>query len=66
MIILLGSIALPLTNGFIGEFLLLLGLFEYNWLFSAIAGLTIIFSAVYMLWIYQRTMYGEQMEIPAI
>jgi len=64
MIILLGSIALPLTNGFIGEFLLLLGLFEYNWLFSAIAGLTVIFSAVYMLWIYQRTMYGEEMQIP--
>ncbi len=58
MIILLGSIALPLTNGFIGEFLLLLGLFEYSAVFAAIAGLTIIFSAVYMLWMYQRTMYG--------
>jgi len=59
MLILLGSIALPLTNGFIGEFLLLLGLFEYNAVFAAIAGLTIIFSSVYMLWMYQRTMLGK-------
>ncbi|MEI7724306.1 MAG: NADH-quinone oxidoreductase subunit M [Bacteroidota bacterium] len=63
MIILLGSIALPLTNGFIGEFLLLLGLFEYSMVFAAIAGLTIIFSAVYMLWMYQRTMLGKTNEI---
>ena len=62
MIILLGSIALPLTNGFIGEFLLLLGIFAYSKLISAIAGLTIIFSAVYMLWMYQRTMLGKTNE----
>lgn len=59
LIILLGSIALPLTNGFIGEFLLLLGLFEYHPAFAAIAGLTIILGAVYMLWMYQRVMFGE-------
>ncbi len=59
MIIMLGSISLPLTNSFIGEFLLLLGLFEYNGYLAAIAGLTIILSAVYMLWMYQKTMYGE-------
>jgi len=59
MIILLGSIALPLTNGFIGEFLLLLGLFKYNAVFAAVAGLTIIFSGVYMLWMYQRVMLGN-------
>lgn len=59
MIILLGSISLPLTNSFIGEFLLLLGVFEYNAYVAAVAGLTIILGAVYMLWMYQRTMYGE-------
>jgi NADH-quinone oxidoreductase subunit M len=59
MIILLGSIALPLTNGFIGELLLLLGIFEYNHWVAAIAGSTVIFSAVYMLWMYQRTMLGK-------
>jgi NADH-quinone oxidoreductase subunit M len=62
MIILLGSISLPLTNSFIGEFLLLLGVFEYNTWLASIAGLTIILSAVYMLWMYQRTMYGEVSE----
>ena len=59
MILLLASIGLPLTNGFIGEFLLLLGIFETNIWMAAIAGLTIIFSAVYMLWMYQRTMLGK-------
>jgi NADH-quinone oxidoreductase subunit M len=59
MIILLGSIALPLTNGFIGEFLILLGIFDYNHWIAAIAGSTVIFSAVYMLWMYQRTMFGN-------
>jgi NADH-quinone oxidoreductase subunit M len=63
MIVMLGSIALPLTNGFIGEFLLLLGIFEYSRIFAGIAALTIIFSAVYMLWMYQRTMLGNTNEI---
>lgn len=58
MIILLGSIAVPLTNGFVGEFLLLNGLFQYNGWLAAIAGLSIIFGAVYMLRVYQKVMYG--------
>jgi NADH-quinone oxidoreductase subunit M len=65
MIILLGSISLPLTNSFIGEFLLLLGVFEYNAYLAAVAGLTIILGAVYMLWMYQRIMYGEVKEATA-
>ncbi len=65
MIILLGSISLPLTNGFVGEFLLLLGVFEFNSYLAAVAGLTIILGAVYMLWMYQRTMYGEVRETTA-
>jgi NADH-quinone oxidoreductase subunit M len=63
MILLLASIGLPLTNGFIGEFLLLLGIFEVNGWLAAIAGLTIIFSAVYMLWMYQRTMLGKPVNV---
>jgi NADH-quinone oxidoreductase subunit M len=63
MILMLGSIGLPLTNGFIGEFLLLFGIFETNIAMSAIAGMTIIFSAVYMLWMYQRTMLGTPGEV---
>jgi NADH-quinone oxidoreductase subunit M len=59
LIILLGSVALPLTNGFVGEFLLLRGLFDYNIIITVFAGLTVIFSAVYMLRAYQDTMLGE-------
>ena len=59
LIILLGTVALPLTNGFIGEFLLLLGVYHYNIWAAGIAGLTIIFGAVYMLRTYQRIMLGE-------
>lgn len=59
MIVMLGSVALPLTNGFVGEFLMLLGLAQYSLVVSFVAGLTIILSAVYMFWMYQKTMYGE-------
>ncbi|MBP7274364.1 MAG: NADH-quinone oxidoreductase subunit M [Saprospiraceae bacterium] len=59
MIIMLGSVAVPLTNGFVGEFLLLNGVYQYNFWLCVIAGLTIIFCAVYMLRIYQFTMFGD-------
>lgn len=62
LIILLGAVALPLTNGFIGEFLLLMGVYRYNIWAAAIAGLTIIFGAVYMLRLYQRVMLGQGTE----
>jgi NADH-quinone oxidoreductase subunit M len=58
MIILLGTIALPLTSGFVGEFMLLAGLFKYNAWISFFAGTTVIFSAVYMLTMYQKVMLG--------
>ncbi|TCD19806.1 NADH-quinone oxidoreductase subunit M [Pedobacter psychrodurus] len=59
LIIVLGTVALPGTNGFIGEFLLLMGVYNYGIWASAIAGLTIIFGAVYMLRMYQNVMLGE-------
>lgn len=58
MVIVLGSVALPLTNGFIGEFLLLYGVYEYNTWLSVFAGLTIILGAVYMLRMYKKIMLG--------
>jgi NADH-quinone oxidoreductase subunit M len=64
-IILLGAVALPLTNGFVGEFLLLLGIFSYSKVMAAIAGLTIILGAVYMLNTYQKSMFGEANETTA-
>ncbi|KAB7729121.1 NADH-quinone oxidoreductase subunit M [Rudanella paleaurantiibacter] len=59
MILMLGSVALPLTNGFVGEFLLLKGVFDYNNYLGALAGLTIILGAVYMLRMFQKTMFGK-------
>jgi NADH-quinone oxidoreductase subunit M len=59
MIILLGSVALPLTNGFIGEFLLINGVYQYSAWVAAFAGLTVILGAVYMLRSYQTIMLGE-------
>jgi NADH-quinone oxidoreductase subunit M len=59
LIVTLGTVALPLTNGFIGEFMLLNGIFQYNIWVAAIAGLTMIFGAVYMLRMYKTVMQGE-------
>jgi NADH-quinone oxidoreductase subunit M len=59
LIILLGSVALPLTNGFIGEFLLLNGIYQYGAWTAAFAGLSVILGAVYMLRSYQGIMLGE-------
>lgn len=59
MIVMLGSVALPITNGFIGEFLLINGLFQYNIYLAGFAGLSVILGAVYMLRSYQKTMLGE-------
>ncbi len=66
LIILLGTVALPLTNGFIGEFLLLIGVYQYNIWYAAIAGLTIILGAVYMLRMYQQSMLGNSNEQTAV
>src|SRR5438552_1104220 len=59
MVVMFASIGLPGLNGFVGEFLILLGTFEFNRLFAVLAALGIILGAVYMLWMYQRVMYGE-------
>ncbi|HLF84488.1 MAG TPA: NADH-quinone oxidoreductase subunit M [Blastocatellia bacterium] len=64
MIVTLSSIALPLLNGFVGEFLILIGTFTstllpHAKLFASLAALGMILSAVYMLWMYQRVIFGE-------
>jgi NADH-quinone oxidoreductase subunit M len=58
IIMTLSSVALPGTNGFVGEFLILLGTWETNRVIGAIAGTGVIFGAVYMLWMVQRVMFG--------
>ncbi len=60
IILMLGSVAMPLTNGFVGEFLLLSGVYESNKWLGAVAGLTIILGAVYMLRLVQKTMFGQK------
>jgi NADH-quinone oxidoreductase subunit M len=56
----LGAVALPLTNGFPGEFLLINGVFQFNAIAAAFAGLSVILGAIYMLRSYQAIMLGEK------
>ena len=58
MISMLSSIGLPSLNGFIGEFLVLLGAFKFNYVYSILGATGVILGAVYMLWAYQRVMFG--------
>ncbi len=62
LVLVMGSVALPLTSGFVGEFLLLQSVFAYHPIYGAVAGLTIIFGAVYLLRMYQLTMLGETVD----
>jgi NADH-quinone oxidoreductase subunit M len=64
LVVTLSSIALPLLNGFVGEFLILVGAFTSTALpnaklFASLAATGMILSAVYMLWMYQRVIMGE-------
>ncbi len=59
LIITLSSVALPGTNGFVGEFLILLGAWSTHRATAVVGGLGVIFGAVYMLWMFQRVMFGE-------
>jgi NADH-quinone oxidoreductase subunit M len=59
LIVTLSSIGLPGLNGFVGEFLVLLGTFGVNPTYAALAATGVILSAVYMLWMFQRVVWGE-------
>jgi NADH-quinone oxidoreductase subunit M len=59
MVVTLSSIGLPGLNGFVGEILVLMGSFEHNKLATAFAATGVILGAVYMLWMYQRVMFGK-------
>jgi NADH-quinone oxidoreductase subunit M len=58
LVVMLSSVGLPGTNGFVGEFLVLLGAFRANWWWAAIAATGVILSACYMLWMFQRVIFG--------
>jgi len=55
---LFSSIGLPGLNGFVGEFLILIGVFQYNQVYAGLAVIGIILGAAYMLWLFQRMMFG--------
>ena len=59
MIVTLSSIGLPGTNGFVGEFLILLGAFQSNIVYGVLAATGVILGAAYMLWMFQRVMFGK-------
>ena len=58
MVIMLSSVGLPGMNGFVGEFLILLGTFKKSPVFAALAASGVIFAAVYLLWMFKRVMFG--------
>ncbi|MGZ8428176.1 MAG: NADH-quinone oxidoreductase subunit M [Candidatus Deferrimicrobiaceae bacterium] len=58
MIITLSSIGLPGMNGFVGEFLIMVGAFQPMRALTVVAASGVIFAAVYMLWMFQRVMFG--------
>ncbi len=63
MIITFSSIAVPMTNGFVGEFLILFGTWQTSKLFAGIAVLGVVLGAAYMLWMVKKVFFGETGEI---
>jgi len=59
MIFMLASVGLPGTSGFVGEFLIILGAFKYNTFVALFAATGIILSAMYMLYLYKRIIFGQ-------
>jgi NADH-quinone oxidoreductase subunit M len=59
MLFALANTGLPGTSGFVGEFLVILGAFQVNFWFAAIAGTTLVFGAAYTLWMCKRVVFGE-------
>jgi NADH-quinone oxidoreductase subunit M len=59
LFIVLASVGLPLLNGFVGEFLVLSGAFEARAVYGVLAATGVIWSACYLLWMYQRVFFGK-------
>ncbi len=59
LFIVLASVGLPLLNGFVGEFLVLNGAFQSHTVYGVLAATGVIWSACYLLWMYQRVFYGK-------
>jgi len=59
MVFTLGALGLPGTSGFVGEFLVLVGVFQKNIIVAILASLGVILAAAYMLWLYKRVIFGR-------
>ena len=59
MVVMLSSVGLPALNGFVGEFLILIGTFATHRWYAVVATSGVILAAVYLLWAYQRVFHGE-------
>ena len=59
MIFVLAALGLPGTSGFVGEFLVLVGIFQINIFVAVLASLGVILAAAYMLWLYKRVIFGK-------
>ena len=59
MIFTLAALGLPGTSGFVGEFLVLVGVFQINIFVTVLASLGVILAAAYMLWLYKRVIFGK-------
>ena len=59
MIFTLGALGLPGTSGFVGEFLILVGIFQKNIIVAVLASTGVILAAAYMLWLYRRVVFGK-------
>jgi NADH-quinone oxidoreductase subunit M len=59
MIVTLSSLGLPMLNGFVGEFLIIVGAFGRSHVYGVLAAVGVVLAAVYLLWMYQRVFYGE-------
>jgi NADH-quinone oxidoreductase subunit M len=59
MLFTMANVGLPGTSGFIGEFLTLMGMFQYNTWIAAVAATGVILSAAYALWLYRRVVFGD-------
>jgi NADH-quinone oxidoreductase subunit M len=59
MIFTLAALGLPGTSGFVGEFLILMGVFKDNFLVAVLASIGVIIGAAYMLWLYKRVVFGK-------
>tara|TARA_Y100000590_G_scaffold146234_1_gene168077 strand:- start:704 stop:1072 length:369 start_codon:yes stop_codon:yes gene_type:complete len=59
MIFAMGTLGLPGTSGFVGEFLILIGVFKVNFLVAIVSSIGVILAAAYILWLYKRIIFGK-------